>query len=85
MLFFGRLDAEKGGPNSFTWSASATHNTRHAERGSDPTPGSDSVGDWPQVDGAGGSTWIFSIGPGKRAPKDDHLQHNPRQTMCSPP
>jgi len=52
MLFFGRLDAEKGWTKQLHLGARRNGNTRrYRELG--PDTGFDSVGDWPQADGLG--------------------------------
>ena len=53
MLFFGRLDAEKGWTKQLHLGARRNNNTRRF-RELGPDTGFDSIGDWPQADALGG-------------------------------
>ncbi|QOY89201.1 glucuronate isomerase [Paludibaculum fermentans] len=52
MLFFGRLDAEKGWTKQLHLMARRSNNTRLLEK-LGPDTGFDSIGDWPQMDALG--------------------------------
>ncbi|MBI5283191.1 MAG: glucuronate isomerase [Candidatus Solibacter usitatus] len=52
MLFFGRLDAEKGWTKQLHLMARRSNNTRMLEKAG-PDTGFDSIGDWPQIDALG--------------------------------
>ena len=77
MLFFGRLDAEKGWTKQLHLGARRNNNTRGCSSSGRDT-GFDSIGDWPQVDALG--TYLDRLDAGERAAEDDPLQPEPGAT-----
>ena len=80
MVFFGRLDAEKGWTKQLHLGALRNANTRLV-RALGPDTGFDSIGDWNQAEAL--CALSRSTGPGARVAKDHRLQCESRGQLCS--
>ncbi len=79
MLFFGRLDAEKGWTKQLHLGARRNNHTRMFER-LGPDVGFDSIGDWPQVDALG--AYLDRLAQDNALPKMILYNANPRDNYA---
>ena len=79
MLFFGRLDAEKGWVKQLHLGARRSNNTR-AQRALGPDTGFDSIGDWPQADAL--AVYLDRLEQEEALPKTIIYNANPRDNYA---